>query len=120
MVVPDLILNIDRIRANVTDFIRSNPITTASVSLGAPIVAIGVAKGIGAIRKRKKKKKKVKKKNGRRKTTGRKTTGRKRKTHRSPRHRGHKRVSFTTKGGKKVSFLVAPKGGTKHRRKKRK
>lgn len=33
----------------------------------------------------------------------------KRRTHRSPRHKGHKRVSFTTKEGKKVSFLVNPK-----------
>lgn len=27
-------------------------------------------------------------------------------THRRPRHRGHRRVSFTTKEGKRVSFLV--------------
>lgn len=33
----------------------------------------------------------------------------KRRTHRSPRHKGHKRVSFTTAQGKKVSFLVNPK-----------
>lgn len=33
-------------------------------------------------------------------------------THRKPRHRGHTRVSFTTKDGKKVRFLAAktPKG----------
>ncbi len=34
---------------------------------------------------------------------------RKRATHRSPRHKGHKLVKFTTKEGKKVSFLVNPK-----------
>lgn len=34
---------------------------------------------------------------------------RKRRTHRSPRHKGHKRVSFTTKDGRKVSFLSNPK-----------
>lgn len=34
---------------------------------------------------------------------------RKKATHRSPRHRGHKRVSFTTADGKKVSFLANPK-----------
>jgi len=34
---------------------------------------------------------------------------RKRRTHASPRHRGHKRVSFTTASGKKVSFLTNPK-----------
>jgi len=39
----------------------------------------------------------------------RKTGPRKKRTHRSPRHRGHKRVSFTTKTGQKVSFLVNPK-----------
>lgn len=33
----------------------------------------------------------------------------KRRTHRSPRHRGHKRVSFTTADGRKVSFLANPK-----------
>jgi len=34
---------------------------------------------------------------------------RRRATHRRPRHRGHKRVSFTTAEGKKVSFLANPK-----------
>lgn len=34
---------------------------------------------------------------------------RKRRTHSSPRHKGHKRVSFTTKDGRKVSFLSNPK-----------
>ena len=35
-------------------------------------------------------------------------------THRSPRHTGHKRVSFTTKDGQKVSFLSNPKA--RHRK----
>jgi len=34
---------------------------------------------------------------------------RKKRTHSSPRHKGHKRVSFTTASGKKVSFLSNPK-----------
>lgn len=34
---------------------------------------------------------------------------RRRRTHASPRHGGHKRVSFTTAEGKKVSFLANPK-----------
>lgn len=38
---------------------------------------------------------------------------RKRATHRSPRHKGHKLVKFTTKDGRKVSFLSNPKA--KHR-----
>lgn len=40
--------------------------------------------------------------------TRRRARGRRR-THRSPRHRGHKRVSFTTADGRKVSFLANPK-----------
>jgi len=41
-------------------------------------------------------------------TRARRRTG-KRRTHSSPRHRGHKRVSFTTSDGRKVSFLANPK-----------
>jgi len=41
--------------------------------------------------------------------SGRPRRRRKRATHRSPRHRGHKRVSFTTATGQKVSFLANPK-----------
>jgi len=33
----------------------------------------------------------------------------KRRTHRSPRHTGHKKVTFTTASGKRVSFLANPK-----------
>jgi len=35
--------------------------------------------------------------------------GARRRTHSSPRHKGHKRVSFTTASGKRVSFLANPK-----------
>lgn len=38
-----------------------------------------------------------------------KVSTKKRRTHRSPRHSGHKRVSFTTKTGQKVSFLANPR-----------
>ncbi len=41
-------------------------------------------------------------------STGTRSTRRKRRTHSSPRHRGHKRVSFTTADGRKVSFLANP------------
>jgi len=50
-------------------------------------------------------------------STGRRAPARrKRATHRSPRHKGHKRVSFTTKDGRKVSFLSNPRARhTRHR-----
>jgi len=119
----DLILNFDRIRSASTDFIRSNPITTAAVAIGVPLSFAGIAAVGRRVATRKKRKKAVKRKVKRRKTTNgrkrkRKTTRRgkrKRVTHRSPRHKGHKRVSFTTADGKKVNFLVRRKGGKSHK-----
>jgi len=117
----DLILNFDRIRSSATDFIRSNPITTAAIALGVPLTFVGIA-AIGRAVGRRRRKKKAKT-TGRRRTrvsrTRRRTTTkrvarrRKRVTHASPRHRGHKRVAFTTKDGRRVSFLV---GKRKHKR----
>lgn len=107
----DLLLNIDRIRMDVTDFIRGNPITAVAVGLGVPLSFAGIA----AIGKRVRRKKSGRKKTGRKKrsmgrTTIRRSKIRRRKvkkvTHRSPRHKGHKKVTFTTKEGKRVSFLV--------------
>lgn len=124
----DLILNFDRIRADVTDFIRGNPITTAAIALGVPATFLGIAavgRRVAVSRKsRKKKKTLTKKKNGRRKrkVVGRRIVRRRRKkvSHASPRHKGHKRVSFTTASGQKVSFLVRKKGSPSHRIKRRK
>jgi len=107
----DLLLNIDRIRMDVTDFIRGNPITAVAVGLGVPLSFAGIAAVGKRISKRRKKK------NGRKKRKGIikrrnfrvakiKRKSRKKISHRSPRHRGHKKVTFTTKEGKRVSFLV--------------
>jgi len=109
----DLILNFDRIRQDVTTFIRGNPLITAGIGLGAPLAIIGITK---AVRRRKKKAKAVsktrrkrKRKVARRKTRRVVRKKRKKVTHSSPRHRGHKMVTFTTKDGKKVRFKVARK-----------
>ncbi len=69
----------------------------------------------------KKRKAKVKKKTAKRKPRRKAVARRKRRiTHRAPRHKGHKRVTFTTKTGKKVRFLVrGQKRSPKHRRRKR-
>lgn len=105
-------------------FVADRPfqVGTAVLGLGGLITA-GVA-GLRRIRRRKKsgtrKKRRTKKtgrgrkkKKGRRKSISRVHIHRvkhrhrvKHKSHASPRHRGHKRVSFTTKSGQKVSFLT--------------
>lgn len=101
--------------SNIGMFIRDNPLLTG-VSLGAAVGSV-VAGTTLIRRKRKSGRRKSKRKSAtrqrrRRKATRRRITHRtvrrrrKRITHSSPRHRGHKRVSFTTKGGKKVSFLT--------------
>jgi len=110
----DLILNFDRIRADVTTFIRGNPLITAGIGLGTPLAIVGISKI------RKKRKKAPSKRKPKRKTKSRKKVSKRRKkvTHRSPRHKGHKVVTFTTKDGKKVRFKVAKKPHT-HRRKRR-
>lgn len=118
--IDDLILNFDRIRDTATNFIRGNPIIAGGIGLGAPLALIGIAQ-VGRRVTRRKTKRRVSRK--RRKTATRKKAripGKRRKTHRSPRHKGHKRVSFTTAQGQKVSFLVRKKGSVSHRRKKRK
>ena len=132
----ELVNVLERLGGRVTDFIRGNPIiSTAAIGIGTTGL---VAAAITRVKKRKKrsttarrKKRKSVKRRGKKKTKAQikrvrlrnlakarraRKTGKKRKTHRSPRHRGHKRVSFITKGGKKVNFLV---GGRKHKRRKR-
>jgi len=136
-----IIAQIERITQPVTDFIRGNPIvSTAALGVGTTgLVA-------GAITKFRKKRSPTAKRK-RRKTTRRKSVKRrgkkktkaqikrqrlknlakarrarrtgKRRTHRSPRHKGHKRVTFTTKDGRKVSFLAPKPGSKKHKRRKR-
>jgi len=131
----ELVNVLERIGGRVTDFIRGNPIiSTAAIGIGTTGL---VAAAITRVKKRKKrsptarrKRRKSVKRKGKKKTKAQikrqrlrnlakarraRKTG-KRRTHRSPRHKGHKRVSFITKGGKKVNFLV---GGRKHKRRKR-
>lgn len=80
----------------------------AAVALGGGLLIAGAVR-----RKRRVTSKKTRKK---RKTTTRRS---RRVTHRAPRHRGHKRVTFTTKGGQKVRFLVrGRKRSPKHSRSK--
>lgn len=110
---------LDRITQPVTDFIRGNVlVSTAALGIGTT----GLVLGAIAVRKRRKKKRAAKKRVSRRRVS-RKKKKKKAVTHRSPRHKGHKKVSFTTKGGKRVSFLVKKKAHThkslRKRRKKR-
>lgn len=113
-----IITSLERITQPVTDFIRGNPlVSTAVVGIGTT----GLITGIAAVGRRaaKRKRKAVKKRVTRRKR--KKVTKRRKKiTHRSPRHKGHKRVSFTTKDGRRVNFLVrGAKRSPLHRRKRR-
>jgi len=95
-----------RVTGIVTSFGRSNPLLVTSI---AGITGAGVL----AVTRIRRKRKKAKTTRRRKKAVGRR---RKRVTHRSPRHRGHKTVTFKTKGGKKVRFLVrGKKRSPKHR-----
>jgi len=113
-----ILTSLERISQPVTDFIRGNPIiSTAAIGIGTT----GLIAGVAAVsRSRKKKKRKTKKRVIKRKGRKRKVRKARKVTHRSPRHKGHKKVSFTTSGGKRVSFLVKKKGPKHtHRRRKR-
>ena len=106
-----LVVNIERILQPATDFIRGNPIiSTAIIGAGTSGLVTAIAVTRGARRSTTAKARRKKSKKTGRKRDARRTPRRKKKaTHRSPRHRGHKQVTFTTKGGKKVRFLVKPK-----------
>jgi len=108
---------LDRITSPITDFIRGNVlVSTALVGIGTT----GLIAGIAGIVKRRKKKKKAGARRKRRKKTvtkRRRVGARRRVTHRSPRHKGHKRVTFKTKTGKTVNFLVRKKAHP-HRKKR--
>lgn len=116
-----LVVNAERILQSTTDFIRGNVIvSTASVGAGVTGLVIAGAT-IRKLRTKKTKKRKSKRKGIKRKGIKRKRVkrkGRSKVTHRSPRHGGHKFVTFTTKGGKKVKFRVRQKAHS-HRRKRR-
>jgi len=110
--------SLQRITQPLTDFIRGNVIvSTAAVGIGIT----GLVAAATTIRRRKKKK--AKRKAKKRRVKKRRVSKRRKKkvTHRSPRHKGHKRVSFIAKNGKRVSFLVKKKAHShkKVRRRKR-
>jgi len=135
-----ILANVERVLQPVTDFIRGNPIvSTAAIGVGTT----GLIAGAAIIRKSRKRKKAAKRKKTSRKRAAPRRKGRKRtkaqikkirlknlkkaraarksrkrhvrgRSHASPRHRGHKKVMFTTKDGKRVSFLVK-----KNKRRKR-
>lgn len=109
----------DRITQPVADFIRGNPlVATAAIGIGTTGLIAGIA---GIFKRRKKKRKAAARRKSRKKTTRtRRRVGarRKRVSHRSPRHRGHKRVTFKTKTGKTVNFLVRKKTHPHGRRKR--
>jgi len=111
-----VLTSLDRITQTTTDFIRGNPlVSTAAIGIGTTGLLTGIATTVRRTRKKKRKtvRRKAKRKTTRKRRTKRvkrvKRTRKKRRTHASPRHKGHKRVSFTTAGGKKVSFLVKKK-----------
>lgn len=105
---------------NFTGFVKSNPILSGVIGSGL-LATIG-ALGVRAIRRRKKSKSVRRRKTKKRTTTIRRRSTkmsrrmakvrrhRKGVSHRSPRHKGHKRVSFVTAKGQRVSFL-SKKGG---------
>lgn len=114
-----LLKEIRRISEPITDFVRSNPLLS-SATLG--ISSLGIIAGATTFIRRKKRKKAAKRKTVTRRRTVRKRVKRRKKrvTHRTPRHRGHKKVTFTTKDGKRVSFLVKkPKHSHRIKRRKR-
>jgi len=104
----DLILNFDRIRSDVTDFIRGNPLISAGVGLGAALSLAGIGTAVvSKLRKKKRKKSKKKtKKDGRRRKTGRKAGRRKRK--RSGLTRATKQKIRFTKNGQ--PFVITRSG----------
>lgn len=107
------------ILADINQLVRGNPILSTAI-LGAGVT--GITAGVVRVTKRKKKRKATRSK--RTKTTRRvrkhkKSTRRRKVTHRSPRHKGHKKVSFTTKDGKRVNFLVKKKCHTHKKLKRR-
>jgi len=106
-----IVVNAERILQSTTDFVRGNAIVSTA-SVGAGVTGLVVA---GAVirklrtkktkRKRKSSKKSIKRKGIKRRKVKRRTKV----SHSSPRHRGHKFVTFTTKGGKRVKFKVKQK-----------
>ena len=114
----EIVTSFERITQPVTDFIRGNPIiSTAALGIGTTGLFAGIAT-VGRRKAKKKTRRKAVKKRVTRRKPKKVSKRRKRVTHAKPRHKGHKRVSFTTAQGKRVSFLVKKKPHS-HRRKRK-
>jgi len=100
-----------------SEFVRKNPVTSAVGVSGGVLAGITAIQIVRKTRKKSSRRKKSVSRARKKKSSSRRKVSRKKKTHASPRHRGHKRVVFTTKGGKKVSFLVK-KPIHKHRKRR--
>jgi len=99
---------------NFSGFVRNNPILSGVI--GSGILATLGGLGVAVIRRRKSptRRRKAKRRAPMRRMrmpTHRRKRHRRGVTHSSPRHSGHRRIAFTTKGGKRVSFMVKRKGG---------
>lgn len=118
---PRIRTSFERFAQPISDFIRTNPIISSAI---VGVTSIGTVAGIAAVVRRRRKKRtatrrRVKRRKAPRKRVRRIKRRKRHVTHASPRHRGHKRVVFTTKDGRKVSFLVKKKSSS-HRIKRRK
>jgi len=108
----DLILNFDRIRSDITDFTRGNPLIAAGVALGTPLSLVGIAsigRSVGRRVATRRKKRKVtttrKRKSGKR----RKTTT-KRRTRKVGRPKGKRRKFGLRKAVRSKKILTTKNG----------
>lgn len=118
---PKIRARLEQFAQPISDFVRSNPIISSAI---VGVTALGSIAAVTSVVRRKRKRRAAKKRAVRSRKAPRKRAKRVKRrkrhvTHASPRHRGHKRVSFTTASGKKVSFLVKKKSSS-HRIKRRK
>jgi len=99
-----------------TEILRSSPLVSGA-ALGGTGLILGAGGGLLVAQQIKRKRVKTRVRQVTRRRKAKVRTTRRRVSHRTPRHRGHKRVTFTTKEGKKVRFLVrGAKRSPQHRR----
>lgn len=101
----DLILNFDRIRTDVTNFIRGNPLVSAGVGIGTPLAVVGIGSGISRFRSRATKKRKAKTPKRKAKTK-RRTTRTKKKRKYGLRKAVRSKKIRTTKNGQPYIILA--------------
>ena len=105
--------------SQVSQFVRQSPLLTGAIVGGTGLITGGGIIISQQIRKKKATKLRPKRRTFRPRVSRVKRVSRVRASHRSPRHRGHKRVTFTTKTGEKVRFLVrGEKRSPKHKSRK--